>query len=429
MRLSIWPYLLGVFGYTVADAFLQTWLTIFFVPPVERGAGLVDPQSFGNAFLAARVLEAVANPLVGFWAARSGRPWLFLALGAIVFGGVGMGLFWLPEFIQTGGGIGVWLFGLLPLMTVGQACFIVPYLGLIPTMAESPGKQVSLTNTQALLILVAVLVGQVLSGIALKYLGGRLPVTALFFVGGAVAVMVLCALSVRQLPTVAAGGLALKEMGTILLGNRGFRALVAMLFVFWLGFSMVRTGATYFVTVLLGQPKEAAATYLGILFATTLLSVLAARVLTPKLGKRQIMLVALVLFACLLPLLATIGQSVGGLSPTGWASLIFAALGLPLGILSAVQNPLVAEQAEQDSLPSGQGRAALFFGLQGFLIKVSYGLAAAQFGWLQATFGYTPAHPLGIQLVGPVAGMLALAAAGAFAFYPSGLDTLQPAKK
>ncbi len=417
-----WPYLLGVAGYTISDTFLQTWLTFFFVPPPDKGISLVKPEVYGNAILFARIIEALCNPLIGFAAERTGKPWLFLGLGGLVFGSVGMSLFFLAHPGQSAWNT-VFLYGLLPIMTLGQACFIVPYLGLIPKIASTPQQQVSLTNTQAIFILIAVLIGQVLSGVALKFLSGSLQTAALCFLSVAMFLMSWASLSVRSVETRSEQRFSFQEMGGILSRNRGFQLLVAALFVFWLGFSMVRSAATYFVTVLLNQPKEAAASYLGILFLTTLISVGITRVLAPRLGLRRMMILACLLFAMILPLLATVGFKVGSLAPTTWAQIIFALIGFPLGILSALQNPIVAEQAEQDALKTGSSKTALFFGVQGLLIKMSYGLAASLLGFLQSTFGYTSAHPLGIQLIGPIAGFLALCAAGLYYLYPKNLSS------
>lgn len=157
----------------------------------------------------------------------------------------------------------------------------------------------------------------------------------------------------------------------------------------------------------------------------TVPSLLALRFVVPRLGKRRSMILATGSFAVLLPLLATVGRSVGPLSAEQWALALFASLGFPLAILSVVQNPMVAEQVEQDARFSGQAKGALFFGLQGLAIKLSYGLAAALLGVLQSQFGYSPSQPLGIQLVGPIAGVLALGAAIAYGFYPRDLE--QPA--
>jgi glycoside/pentoside/hexuronide:cation symporter, GPH family len=417
-----WPYLLGVAGYTITDTFLQTWLTFFFVPPPDKGISLADPKVYGYAFLVARVVEALCNPLIGFGAERTGKNWLFMGLGGLIFASVGMSLFFLAHPGQYGWN-SLLLFGLLPVMTFGQACFIVPYLGLIPKLAPTPKQQVALTNNQTLLILIGVLIGQVLSGKAIELLSGSLQTAALCFLNLAIVLMSLASLSVRSVEKRSEQRFSLQELGGILKRNRGFQLLVAALFLFWLGFSMVRSAVTYFVTVLLNQPKETVGIYFGILSVTTLISVGTTRVLAPRLGLRRMMMISSLLFAVILPLLATIGFKVGSFAPTTWAQIVFALLGLPLGILSSLQNSIVAEQAEQDALKTGTSKTALFFGVQGLLIKMSYGLAASLLGFLQSTFGYTTAHPLGIQLIGPIAGFLALCAAGLYYLYPKNLSS------
>lgn len=413
---------MGVAGYTITDTFLQTWLTFFFVPPPDKGISLVDPKVYGNAFLLARVVEALCNPLIGFGAERTGKPWLFMGLGGLVFASIGMSLFFLAQPSQSNWN-NVLLFGMLPIMTLGQACFIVPYLGLIPKIAPTPNQQVALTNNQTLWILTGVLIGQVLSGKAIELLSGSLQIAALCFLNVAMVLMILASLSVRSVEKRSEQRFAWQEMGAILERNRGFQLLVAALFLFWLGFSMVRYGVTYFVTVLLNQPKETVGVYFGILSVTTLISVGTTRVLAPRLGLRRMMLISSLLFAVILPLLATIGFKVGSFAPTTWAQIVFALIGLPLGILSSLQNSIVAEQAEQDALKTGTSKTALFFGVQGLLIKMSYGLAASLLGFLQSTFGYTSAQPLGIQLIGPIAGFLALCAAGLYYLYPKNLSS------
>jgi glycoside/pentoside/hexuronide:cation symporter, GPH family len=416
-----WPYLLGIAGYTITDTFLQTWLTFFFVPPPDKGVSLVDPKVYGNAFLLARIVEALCNPLIGFGAERTGKNWLFMGLGGLVFASVGMSLFFLAHPQQNEWN-SVLLFSILPLMTLGQACFIVPYLGLIPKLAPTPKQQVALTNNQTLWVLTGVLIGQVLSGKAIALLSGSLQTAAVCFLSVAMTLMILASLSVRSVETRSEQRFSLQEMGGILTRNRGFQLLVAALFLFWLGFSMVRSAVTYFVTVLLNQPKETVGVYFGVLAVTTLISVAATRLLAPRLGLRRMMLLSSLLFAVILPLLATIGFKVGPFAPITWAQIVFALLGFPLGILSSLQNSIVAEQAEQDALKTGTSKTALFFGVQGLLIKMSYGLAASLLGFLQAIFGYTTAHPLGIQLIGPIAGFLALCAAGLYYLYPKNLS-------
>ena len=60
----------------------------------------------------------------------------------------------------------------------------------------------------------------------------------------------------------------------------------------------------------------------------------------------------------------------------------------------------------------------MFFGVQGFLTKWVYGLSLWVLTFLLSRFGNSPEEPLGVILVGPVAGVACLLAALFFARYP-----------
>lgn len=412
---SDWTYLVGIGGYAVLDTVLQLWLIFFFIPPPDQGSPLVDPQTFGLAILVGRTAEALMSPVAGFSSDRLGKPWLFLLGGALIFGLSSILLFFLPVPGDSTRNT-LLLFILLPIGLLGQASYIVPYLGLLPRVALDSVRRIRLTNSQALLILTGVFTGQVVSGLVLKTLG-NLPLTVTLFFSLAVGLMLLPLVRVRSLQT-QGSGFAFLEIAGILRRNRGFRALVAAQGLFWLGFNMVRSVVVYYVTVLLGGSAGDVALYLGAIFVVTLPSLVLIRFLVPIVGKRRMMMTATGMLALILPLLSTIGLNVGPLPAQAWAFGLLGLSGFPLAILSAVPNPMVAEQVDGDAAVTGQNKSALFFGVQALAIKISAGLAGALLGFLLANFGYSQANPLGIQLVGPIAGLLAMAATIAYSFYP-----------
>ncbi len=419
---SDWTYVSGVGGYSVLDTVLQLWLIYFFVPPPERGSPLVDAQTFGLAVWVGRSVEALAHPAAGFVSDRWGKPWRLMLAGALAFGLGSTALFWLPEAGQTLQNRRL-LFALLPLALIGQATYAVPYLGLLPKLALDPQRRLELSNAQALIILVGVLVGQVGSGVALNALGNNLPLTVTIFFGAAMLLLWLPWLTIRNLATDGADQpFSPRELLAIVQRNPGFRSIVVAQGLFWWGFNLVRSVVIYEVTVLLGRPEAEVAFYLGGIFLVTLPSLAVTRVLVSRLGKRRLMLVATGLFAVLFPLLSTIGMSVGPLSAPVWAWLLLASSGFPLAILSAIPNAMVADEVDRDAQATGQNKAALFFGMQGLIVKLSAGLAGALLGYLLAQFGYSQVQPLGIQLVGPISGLLMLGALFAYSTYPQSGD-------
>lgn len=415
---SDWAYVLGIAGVSVTDTVLQLWLIFFFVPPPDRGITLVSPQTFGLAILLGRLAEALANPVAGFVSDRLGRPQWFLLGGALAFGLSSALLFLLPTPGESERNT-ILLFGLLIVALIGQACYGIPYLGLLPRVAPDGARRLKITSLQALFILLGVFAGQVASGGVLKLLNNDLALTVTLFFGAALSLMLIPLTMLRDVDAPAnANRFSLGEIFAVLRRNPGFRAIITAQALFWLGFNMVRSVVVYYVTVLLRRPETEVAIYLGSIFLVTLPSLLLVRYLVARIGKRRMMMVATGMFAVLLPLLSTIGSSVGPLSAQNWALLLLSLSGFPLAVFSAVPNPMVAEEVDRDTLATGISKGALFFGLQGLTVKISVGLAGALLGYLLANFGYSQTQPLGIQLVGPIAGVLALGATVAYSFYP-----------
>ena len=67
---------------------------------------------------------------------------------------------------------------------------------------------------------------------------------------------------------------------------------------------------------------------------------------------------------------------------------------------------------------TGLRREAMYFGMQGLMTKVSFGVGPLIATQLFDAFGNTAEHPLGILLCGPVAGVLGVAGWLAFRRYP-----------
>jgi GPH family glycoside/pentoside/hexuronide:cation symporter len=101
--------------------------------------------------------------------------------------------------------------------------------------------------------------------------------------------------------------------------------------------------------------------------------------------------------------------------------LCFGALalfGVPAAGLMVLPHVLIGQLIDEDERRTGASRAAMFFGVQGFLTKWVYGVSIWIFTWLLARFGNSPEEPWGIILVGPVAALFALLALVLYAFYP-----------
>jgi len=140
--------------------------------------------------------------------------------------------------------------------------------------------------------------------------------------------------------------------------------------------------------------------------------------LSKKIGLKAMMMFALVAFLVLLPLYFFLGQTLPGLSPEVYAYILLALTGLPLAVIFIVPDAIVAAVSDLEVKLSGQKREAMYFGAQGFILKLAMGLSTLITGALLQLFGSTINMPLGIQLTGPVSAIFILIGVIVFSRYP-----------
>jgi MFS family permease len=102
---------------------------------------------------------------------------------------------------------------------------------------------------------------------------------------------------------------------------------------------------------------------------------------------------------------------------------VMLALGPAVGALLVLGRVLIADVIDEDERRTGLRREAMYFGMQGLMTKVSFGVGPLLATLLFTAFGNTAEQPLGILLCGPLAGVLALVGWLVFGVSPSGSGT------
>jgi GPH family glycoside/pentoside/hexuronide:cation symporter len=89
---------------------------------------------------------------------------------------------------------------------------------------------------------------------------------------------------------------------------------------------------------------------------------------------------------------------------------------VPMAAVFTFPNAIMADIIDYDELRTGMRREAIYYGTQSTLEKMASALFPAILAVL-LTLGGTAANPLGIRLVGPVAGLSVLSAFFVFRRY------------
>ena len=150
----------------------------------------------------------------------------------------------------------------------------------------------------------------------------------------------------------------------------------------------------------LGGALLAAAAILAVLLVLPLVYRLAM-----KRGKASIYSGAMLLGSLTFPLLFFMGL-IPGVHPLLQSLLFMAAAGIAITGVFAFPNAIMADIIDYDALRTGMRREALYYGAQNTIEKGVGSLAVVILAGL-FLLGETAANPLGIRLIGPVAGAAA----------------------
>ncbi len=431
-------YSSGSAGFSIADRVWVSFMLYFYLPPIESGMPeLISNKTFwgfltvaGVVTVFGRIVDAVADPLIGYWSDRSrsrlGRRKAFLLYGGLPMM-VALGLIFFPPAKEASIVNAVYLALMLGLTLFFFTVYVLPYLALIAELSHNESERINLVTIQAVFNLVGVIVvmilGYILWGMLEK--SGMEKAAAL-----KVTVVVLCAVGLifcylavipidekRYCDTTPSQiGLfqSLKETFT----NKAFITYIIGTLAFWFGLNIVSQTATYYVTVLLGKEEAFSGVIFGAVFGVALVFFFIINIVSQKIGKKAVLIAGLSIFSVSNALIYFLGTETLILPPMVQAFIIFGLIGVPVSVLLLVPNAMLADVAEYDAIITGSKREAMCFSAQGFLEKINLGVSTLVLTFLFSQFGKDVASPLGVKLSGPIAGVVCLLGVIGYIFYP-----------
>jgi len=404
-------------GWSMLDRLVVTWLMFYYV---EGVAPLLLPVAFGAILVFGRAVDAVTNPLVGFWSdnCRStlGRRTPFMLAGGIAYVLVFVALFH-PPALAHGLLNMVYLLVMIGAYFFFFTVYVCPYLALLPELACKAYDRVDLATLRAVFSVLGVAIALVGSGPLIGWLGFKGMLWSMAVVG---LFLMYLPLFVREKEYALAqpATLGLREAVTTTFRNRPFRIYLAANTTFWFGFNIIALSLPFYVTVLLGLPKEAISAFSAAIFGVAFLAFPFINLFVKRLGHKRVMLASLSQFVLILPLVFFLGQPILGLAPVTFAYIILALAGLPLSSLFVLPDAILFSITDLEEDLSGQKREAMYFGTQGLVSKTLLGLSSFVTGLLLQFFGSTAADPLGVRLTPLIAVLFVLVGGIIFLFYP-----------
>jgi len=404
----------------VGSGLIVQWLMYYYSPPKNAGLTPLAPiVIMGMVFLFGRAIDAISDPLIGWWSDRTytrwGRRKPFIVAGCILMA-LSQTLIWLPPVHAISLINATYAAVMLGIFWFGFTAAIAPYLALLPEIAEDDAERIRLTSYQALFLQISIVItGLIVPLFLLRYLGffwTSIVLTIIMFLAMIPLVLVI---KERITPNKVAKELGFFEAIKLTFKNRVFITYLVMIFFLQLAINMMNLVLPYGVTVLGGLQKY----YVGYFYIPLLIVSLATlpiyKSISVQWGKNKVFMMSMIGLS-----IASIIASFIGIIPVN-PLLMIVIIGGFVGVFIIPQfmmpNTFIAEISDLDESMTGYRREAVYFGVQGLIWKSAAGAAALLSGWVMGTYGYNPGHDLGVRLVYIISSILLVVAAAVLTKY------------
>jgi GPH family glycoside/pentoside/hexuronide:cation symporter len=417
-------YSLGPLGSSVLQQTVLLWVFYFYAPPPsETLPARTTPALLGLAMGLGRIVDALVDPLVGHlsdgYRGRGGRRRPFIVVGTIVMALSFVMLWRPPDAVPTTANF-IYVTALLCLFFLFFTVTLNPYMALLSEITASGRDRLATAAWQTVFTLIGTAVAFALSGHLATRLG--FPAMAAWLAPAGVVPLLAAAAAVRE-PAADGDRIGFLPSLRIVFDNGPFRVFIVGFALLWLGLSIVNLGMAFFVTELMGLPRQAVGSVLGVSVIVMLLATPVVTRLAQRFGHVRVLGGAMTIAGALLPLLSTIGLWPLPLTPAVQGYLLVAAASPALATLFTLPNSILADVAQAAGQAYGRRMAGMFFAFQGLILNGATSVASLVLGLVLSWAGYAT----GLRLAPLIAA--AFVAAGVLVFRrfnPPAVDRTPP---
>jgi glycoside/pentoside/hexuronide:cation symporter, GPH family len=389
------------------------WLVYYYAPPRDANLPTLVPSlAVGLLLFAAGIVGALDEAIVGYFSDRTcsrwGRRIPYILVGAPLAALFFVLLFTAPASSGAAAN-GVYLFFIFGLVALFGAVAGTPYEALLPEIAPESRERVQLQAIKVFLGVVGTAVGLVGSDFLQAHFGFK--VMALSIAGLALVCQYVGIAGVwgpAKLSRTPAT-LTFREALRATFRNAPFRILLPSVVLFALAFQLLSIDIPFYVHAVVGKHDWLTARLLlAVAIAAAIVCVPLFMRLAQRTSKRGAYRLSMLAAALAFPLLGFAGLLPG--IPAEVQILVAAALiGAPIGAHFLFPVPLTADVIDYDSGRTKLRREASYLGASTFVERTATSFAPLMLVLLRL-LGDTRGHTLGVRLVGPVGGLIILAA-------------------
>lgn len=419
-------YAVGSFGNAALFWSQSLWLLYFYGASQDSDLPPRIPVALVGLVLGiGKLLEVFDDPVIGWWSDRTRGRWgpriPFLLFGTPVVV-ISFWLIWFPPVDGESFWNIVYFFVVIEVFYLARTVVEAPYDALQAELATTSSERVSLGSWKFFFGLAGATVGLVLSPLLIGAFGFGGMGMILALAAGVSLYTTLFGLwgrgKLRPSGAAAAGESA--PLFASLWGalrHRAFLALALSFMLFSLGYQVLVAILPFYVQGPLERGQGDLTFFTGGVSLAALVILPVLVLASRRFSKRSIYAVSMAALGGYLVFLGigAFRPLVPGVSLFVQSVALISLAGLGFAALFVFPGAMVADVIDDDSRRTGQGRAAIFYGMFKTLEKVAQAGAAMVSGLL-LQLGQSAENPLGLQLSMPAAGISVLAACGVVVF-------------
>ena len=395
-RGKVWCFAIGQLGWSILSALISSFLVSFYQPDLatqQAGQPILIPQGLvifgiltilGAITWFGRLFDAVTDPWIASLSDRhkgpNGRRIPFMKAAAVPFAAVTVLTFWSPVGRESWANA-AFLFVMLTLFYLFMTMYCTPYNALIPELGADQKTRMSISTTISFTFI---------AGMALAYLapmiwgmlegplGSRVAAIRVTFTGMsliALVCMFVPVFTIRETDYVhvtPSQSPAMKSLAATF-RNKDFRVFVASDIIYFLGITMFQTAMLYFVTSLLKLEEGMSTVYFVAMTALSVLFYPLVSRLTPKYGKKKLILIAFCIFVVAFGYTALLGKL--PIDPTVQGFILCVLAAPAMAIFGILPQAVVADIAQCDEMDTKENRSGMFYAARTFSMKMGQAVA------------------------------------------------------
>lgn len=371
-------YGIGV-SYAILDQIFVQWVLYYYLPPTNAGLRpLISPIGITIALIIARFVDMIFDPIVGYASDHIRTPWgrriPFVFVGALPLVCCTIGFFYPLSSVPI----------TVHLPLIGSLFFIfysvvgAPYNAMISEISQTSDDRLNLSTWQSIFRLLYTALAMILPGILIAYFGkgdtekgirGMVMVLSAFALVG----MMITCFTVKESKYAAHRKddvkIPFRRAISHMLQNKNFLLYLGGFLFFFIGFNTLRTCINYYVEDIMGYGKAYITYASAALFLTAGAFFYPINRLSRRLGYKRLVMASLIILLLLTMILYNLGKAID-ISAGIW---IFAFMGIPISGLAFIFPPaMLSEIISQEHDQAGISIDGLFFGIQGFFLKMAF---------------------------------------------------------